>query len=133
MFFCTVGTMLTFADFHGSYRRLKGVVGDDAKVSFRITLSVVIFEDIPQLVFVVVYLKTILNASVGDVDGIAIMSLVASFLNILFQIYLLFKDSKASKQEKATEIRLRRPPVRPRGPTVVQNDAGFGFGTGNKV
>lgn len=121
MFFCTIGTMLTFADIHGSYRRLKGGVGDDAKVSFRITLSVILFEDIPQLVFVITYLKTILNASVGDVDEIAIISLVASFLNILFQIYLLFKDSKASKQEKAPE------------PTVVRNDAGFGFGAGNNV
>eukprot|EP00729_Bicosta_minor_P013625 gene13625-4663_t len=122
MFFCTVGTMLTFADIHGSYRRLKGGVGDDAKVSFRITLSVILFEDIPQLVFVITYLKTILNASVGDVDEIAIISLVASFLNILFQIYLLFKDSKASKQGKPRERVITGP---------LNDDAGFGLGADN--
>lgn len=114
MFFCTIGTMLTFFDFFGSYRRMKGAVGSDAKASFWITLSVILFEDVPQLVFVVVYLVTITQKQVGEVDAIAIVSLAASGLNILFQVFLLFKDVKASKQEK---------------PKVVQNDAGFGFGT----
>lgn len=117
MFFCTIGTMLTFFDFFGSYRRMKGAVGSDAKASFWITLSVILFEDVPQLVFVVVYLAAITQKQVGEVDAIAIVSLVASGLNILFQVFLLFKDAKASKQEKVTE------------PKVVHNDAGFGFGT----
>ena len=104
MFFCTVATMLTFADFYGSYSRLHRAVGDGAKVSFRITFSVILFEDIPQLVFVGIYLSTIMNANiVSTIDTMAIVSLVASVLNILFQIFLLCKDSKAAKRKDAVK------------------------------
>ena len=108
MFFCTVGTVLTFADYGGSYlRMLTGSSGTNqpahAKTSFMITLCVIIFEDIPQLVFVVIYMTTIAEANVGDIDEIAIISLIASSINILYQIFLLCKDSKAAEKKDAVK------------------------------
>ena len=44
-------------------------------------------------------------------------------VNILFQVFLLFKDAKASKREKAKERATARP----------VNGVGFGFGSDDKA
>lgn len=98
---CVLGTQFTLLDIYGTHQRLGKVV----KLATKVTLGVMIVEDIPQLVINLIYMDTIkVNATsvatavVGedpvdyDIDTISYISLIASILNLVYSVYLIMAD-----------------------------------------
>lgn len=111
---CGIGTFLTFFDIWGSRQRLAGAVADLA-TAWKITLAVMFVEDVPQLAITLMYITEMSQISrltsglimsddekkakiAGDV--ISYLSLLASILNILYSMYLLYSDRKSTRLSK---------------------------------
>lgn len=121
-FSCSCGTLLTFFDIYGTRQRLGGAV----VVASVATLLVMLIEDVPQLAITIIYMKTMaaaagatgVQAFLNNVDAISIISLIASFLSLLFSIYLLISDSKSRDSDSSRPA----PSATYQNPTFKQGD-----------
>lgn len=91
---CSIGSLFTFLDMYGTHQRLAGIVTTARKI----TLGVMVFEDFPQLVINIIYMKT-----VDEIDPISIVSLVASIFNILYSVYLIYSDRRIAAKQHLDE------------------------------
>lgn len=118
---CVLGTQFTLLDIYGTHQRLGKVV----KLASKVTLGVMIVEDIPQLIINLIYmdaikvdtvkLNTTSGTSVADVDDepddsgidtLSSVSLVASILNMVFSLYLMMNDRCVAAKQQLDEIEL---------------------------
>ena len=116
---CVLGTQYTFFDIYGTRQRLV----QDVAAATKITIGVMLFEDLPQLFINIWYMMTVNTkndvmdqstdeaetnvegvAAVLDffdgVDTISIVSLVASIVSILYSIYLLISDCRVAARQR---------------------------------
>lgn len=97
---CLLGSVLTFFDIYGTHQRLSQII----TVATPITLAVMITEDMPQLAMNIIYMDTMKNREVDnmfeDIDTIAMVSFVASILNVFYSIYLILSDRCLAKKQK---------------------------------
>lgn len=105
---CILGALFTFCDMYGTRQRLLQDVG----LAMKITIAVLLFEDVPQLVITITYMLTIAKGAsttpvnenepgvpgvvdlLEDIDAISIVSLVASIVSLLYSVYLLLSDRR---------------------------------------
>lgn len=134
----TLGTLFTFGDMYGTRQRLSNHVNAATKI----TIAVLTFEDVPQLIITVVYMLTVSKgastASLNEIDPdasavldflegidtISIVSLLASVASLMYSVYLLISDRRvAAAQQREQDEEEAQVEARPQG---QQQDAAPG-------
>ena len=96
-----------FSDLGGTCQRLDGKAESAAKI----TVAVMVTEDVPQLVLIALYMRTMVKAAGYEIDTISWISLAGSVFNLFYCLYMVLiadrRMTRASKTSRETNDGIR--------------------------
>jgi hypothetical protein len=84
--FCILGSLLTPLDVWGATKRAKDT---DASGVYAIIIATLALEDVPQLILNIIFIRAVKQNTELAVDAIAVLSLIASSVNIVWNLGVL--------------------------------------------